>query len=381
MVENKVKVYFPGLNALRFFAAFLVFASHVELLKFRNGFNSYYYTQTFQELGGSAVTFFFVLSGFLITYLLFVERDVSGKISVGQFYLRRVLRIWPLYYAVVLAGFFLIPYIPSLQSSISGELFTDFYNKLLLFLLLMPNISFILFPHTPYISPAWSIGVEEQFYLAWPWILKQSGRPLYLFIVLIAAIYLIKIGLTLLIEIPNSMKIQETSQTILSIMYFSRFECMIIGAICAYLLHRKKIQILKLLYTKYVQIICYVTICIFLITGLKIPVINHIVYSILYGVIILNISTNPDSIFQLENKVLNYLGKISFGLYMYHELSIRISINLIKKFPMNFLGVLPEVILYVFSLIFTISIASMSYFFLEKPFLRLKTRFSKISSK
>ena len=140
MIENKVKVYFPGLNALRFFAAFLVFASHVELLKSRNEFENYYYTPTFLELGGSAVTFFFVLSGFLITYLLIIEKDLTGKISSSQFYVRRILRIWPLYYTVVLACFFLFPYILYVQNSISGELHIDFYSKLILFMLIMPNM-------------------------------------------------------------------------------------------------------------------------------------------------------------------------------------------------------------------------------------------------
>ncbi|MEJ7779643.1 MAG: acyltransferase [Daejeonella sp.] len=379
MVE-KVKVYFPGLNALRFFAAFLVFASHVELLKSRNGFQSYYYTKTFLELGGSAVTFFFVLSGFLITYLLFIEKDISGKISLRQFYVRRILRIWPLYYTVVLAGFFLIPYIPYLHNSISAGLYVDFYPKLLLFLLIMPNISYVLFPHTPYISPAWSIGVEEQFYLVWPWLLARTKRPLRLFIMLIAGIYLVKAGLTVLGRIPH-VKTQEISQTILSIMYFARFECMIMGSIFAYVLHRKKNEILRLLFHKYVQIVCYTTIIAFLATGFKIPVLNHIIYSILFGIIILNISANPDSIFKLENKALNYLGQISFGLYMYHELAIGISITFLKDLSLNFDYAAPNVILYIFALLVTIGVASLSYYFLEKPFLKLKARFSKISSK
>ena len=92
MIENKVKVYFPGLNGLQFFAAFLVVASHVELLKSRNGFENDYYTRTFLELCGSAVTFFFVLSGFLITYLLIIEKNLTGKISLSQFYLRRIFK-------------------------------------------------------------------------------------------------------------------------------------------------------------------------------------------------------------------------------------------------------------------------------------------------
>ena len=379
MVENKVKVYFPGLNALRFFAAFLVLASHVELLKSRHGFENYYYTQTFLELGGSAVTFFFVLSGFLITYLLFTEKDLTGKISLGQFYLRRILRIWPLYYTVVLAGFFIIPHIPYLQNPISGELFVDFYPKLLLFMLLMPNVSYVLFSGTPYISPAWSIGVEEQFYLAWPWLLSHTKKPLRLFLMLISGIYILKIGLTILQKISDG-KTHEITQALLDIMYFTRFECMIIGSICAYILHRKKDQLLRILFNKYLQIFSYLTIIIFLATGLKIPAFNHIIYSILFGIIILNVSVNPHSVLKLENKVLNYLGQISFGLYMYHELVIGLSIRFLKNLSLNFNKIGPNFILYSFALLLTIGVASLSYYFLEKPFLKLKTRFSRIST-
>lgn len=379
MSENKVKVYFPGLNALRFFAAFLVLASHLELLKSRNGFESYYYTQTFLVLGGTAVTFFFVLSGFLITYLLFVEKEFTGKISLRQFYLRRILRIWPLYYTVVLAGFFIFPHIPYLQNSISGELYVDFYPKLILFMLLLPNVSYILFPHTPYISPAWSIGVEEQFYIAWPWLLSRTEKPLRLFIALISGIFIIKIGLTVFQKISDS-KTHEIIQNILDIMYFTRFECMIIGSICAYMLHRKKDQILRILFNNYLQWFCYVTIIIFLITGFNIPAFSHIIYSTLFGIIILNIAANPDSVFKLENKVLNYLGQISFGLYMYHELAIGLSIRFLKDLSFNFNNNGPNFLLYAFAILLTIGVASLSYYFLERPFLKLKTRFSKIST-
>lgn len=379
MIEKKVKVYFPGLNALRFLAAFLVFASHVELLKSRSGFENYYYTPTVYALGGSAVTFFFVLSGFLITYLLFIEKDVSGRISLRQFYLRRILRIWPLYYTVVLAGFFIFPHIPYLQDSISGELYDDFYLKLLLFLFLFPNVSYVLFPHTPYISPAWSIGVEEQFYLAWPWLLSRTKKPLRLFIILLFGIYLIKVILTLIQLISNS-QTDEIAQKILYIMYFTRFECMIIGAIFAYILHRKKARLLKILFNKYLQIFAYIAIIALLGTGFQIPALNQIIYSSLFGIIILNLSANPATVFKLENKILNYLGQISFGLYMYHELAIGISIRVLKDLSFNFNYSGPNLLLYAFALLVTIGVASLSYFLLEKPFLRLKTRFSKIST-
>ncbi|MES2875220.1 MAG: acyltransferase [Bacteroidota bacterium] len=379
MGENKVKVYFPGLNALRFFAAFLVLASHVELLKSRHGFENYYNTNTFTEIGGSAVTFFFVLSGFLITYLLFIEKDVSGKISLGNFYLRRILRIWPLYYTVVLAGFFLIPHIPYLQNTISGELNVDFYPKLLLFMLFMPNVSFVLFSGTPYISPAWSIGVEEQFYLAWPWLLSRTEKPLRLFFLLITGIYFTKTILTILNTVSDK-RTQVIAQDLLHILYFTRFECMIIGSICAYILYRKKDLLLKILFNKNLQLFCYITTITFLATGFKIPVLNHIIYSVLFGIIILNVSVNPDSILKLENKMLNYLGQISFGLYMYHELVIGFSIRFLKELSLDFNNTVPNIILYSFALLLTIGVASLSYYLLEKPFLNLKKRFSRIST-
>jgi peptidoglycan/LPS O-acetylase OafA/YrhL len=80
------KVYFPNLNGLRFFAAFSVMLYHF----FGEGLINGHY----------GVVLFFVLSGFLITYLLFEEKEKFGKIEIKKFYFRRILRIWPLYYLV-----------------------------------------------------------------------------------------------------------------------------------------------------------------------------------------------------------------------------------------------------------------------------------------
>jgi peptidoglycan/LPS O-acetylase OafA/YrhL len=381
MPDEKAKVYFPALNALRFFAALLVFTCHVELMKGRNGINNYYNIKTFQTLGGSSVTFFFVLSGFLITYLLFAEKSSSGTISVSKFYLRRILRIWPLYYTVVMAGLFLIPHISFLHISISEHLRTDFNYKLFLFIFFMPNVSYVLFPHTPYISPCWSIGVEEQFYLVWPLLFKNTKNHLRLFVILIPIIYGIKLILTFAIKYSSHIKARDAFENILQIMYFTRFECMILGGICAYILYHERTAVLAVIYNFYTQVICYALIIFFLITGFSVPVIQHIIYSILFGIMILNVATNPRSLLHLENQLLNYLGQISFGLYMYHELAIGITVKILKAFPFNFNGGLFSIVLYLAALLVTIGIAASSYRFLEKPFLKLKTRFSKLTDK
>src|ERR1700741_1011871 len=106
--QLKDKVYFPGLNGLRFIAVAVVIISHVfqlcKLLKIEttNKALSAYFPGKF------GVILFFVLSGFLITYLLLKEEEVTGRISIRDFYKRRILRIWPLYFLIVIICFFIL---------------------------------------------------------------------------------------------------------------------------------------------------------------------------------------------------------------------------------------------------------------------------------
>lgn len=115
------KVHFPGLNGLRFIAALSVIIGHVELIKLDYGIYNFkntipFYTNTAGHLG---VVLFFVLSGFLITYLLLVEKDKYGKVAVKKFYIRRVLRIWPLYFLILVIVFLLFPLISNDPASLA----------------------------------------------------------------------------------------------------------------------------------------------------------------------------------------------------------------------------------------------------------------------
>ena len=92
--KDRTKVYFPGLHGLRFFAALMVVFSHVELMKDYHGYpNLYAANLAVYESGRMGVTLFFVLSGFLISYLLLTEKKVARTIAVKKFYQRRILRI------------------------------------------------------------------------------------------------------------------------------------------------------------------------------------------------------------------------------------------------------------------------------------------------
>ena len=108
-MENRI--YFRNLGALRFIAAVSVIFHHVEQYKFWAKIPNVWGNTTVDALGSKAVSFFFVLSGFLITYLLMEEQKKTGAISVKNFYIRRILRIWPVYYIVVIVCLFVLPFV------------------------------------------------------------------------------------------------------------------------------------------------------------------------------------------------------------------------------------------------------------------------------
>ena len=100
--------HFKGLNSLRFFAALLVLMHHTETIRKKNGLENLEWLGLFRN-GVNAVTFFFVLSGFLITYLLLKENDKTHTVNIGTFYIKRMLRIWPLYFLIFFIGTLLLP--------------------------------------------------------------------------------------------------------------------------------------------------------------------------------------------------------------------------------------------------------------------------------
>lgn len=112
-----------------------------------------------------------------------------------------------------------------------------------------------------------------------------------------------------------------------------------------------------------------------MIKGVYIPKIHYEFYGLLFGIIILNFAANDKIKLSLENKVFNYLGSISYGLYMYHPIGIMLSIYVAVSinYTTNWI-ILP------LSLLFTIGLASISYKYFESFFLKFKTRFSKIIS-
>lgn len=378
--KQEKSVYLPGLNALRFFAAFLVIVTHVELLKGQLGFsNSWGILERF-NLGGLGVYFFFVLSGFLITYLLIDEREKTGTVNVKAFYVRRLLRIWPLYYLITFLSFFVFPNIDFIHVTWLQRFFAENYEaNLILFLIMLPNVAFSIFPAVPHAGHLWSIGVEEQFYLIWPVLFKKTKNLGWLLAKILIGVLGIKAAFVLLMS-SGVIGQTESMLALKRFLAMSKFECMAIGAIGAYWVHIKNDKILKLIYNKSV----------FLGAILSLPIMNyfspeevndvvHLPYSVMFIIIIMNISMKGAGLKLLENKLFNFLGKISYGLYMYHMIMVVLVIKTVTYFQPE-LTLMVNFEIYVGAVFVTIFVAWLSYEYFEKPFLKLKQKFTIVKS-
>ncbi|NVJ48567.1 MAG: acyltransferase [Cytophagia bacterium] len=367
------KIYFPNLNGLRFIAAFLVIIHHMVQFKSINGIQtSWDKISSIDMIGKLGVVLFFVLSGFLITYLLLIEEKRFKKISIKQFYIRRALRIWPLYFFLLLLAFFVLPNIDVFRVADYGTdvLHTNLVWRLLLCLIFLPGISFYLFGLVPYASHTWSIGSEEQYYLIWPVLLKYFKTHRML---LITSIIIFYVGIRFLLASPYANLIPF--HTIVGA-YWQSFpiSCMAIGGLYS-ILYFQKNPVLKYLVRNDIFYISTTLACILMIIGVYIPFFQYEFYSALFGLIILNFSVNDKIRITLENRVLNYLGKISYGLYMYHPIAISLAISIGLMLGLN-----TNWFFYPVSMSITIVMAGLSYEYFESFFLKYKTRYSKVLS-
>lgn len=379
---SNVRVYFPNLNSIRFVAALAVMIHHIELTKYWFGqpniYTSSFVGGVFGQLG---IILFFVLSGFLITYLLLAEQQATETISIKNFYIRRILRIWPLYYFIVILGLFILPHIKAMAvPGYTEQIHDHFLSKTLMFLSFIPDVAYAMYKHVPYAEQAWSVGVEEQFYVIWPLLIAlvvHQKKTLNMLIGVIGFYTAIKIiSIVMNSEYESNIAINEFFQ------FWQNFsiDCMAIGGIGAYLLFYKKEKVLKVLYNKYLQIALYIIVFVITIKGLDIPYFTYQLYSLIFVVLILNLASNPKSVLNLEYKPLNYLGKISYGLYMYHNIVLAACLKFLLYEGITLNSIWGNVLYYAVAITVTVIIASLSYEYFEKWFITTKVKYSKIMS-
>ena len=382
MENNTEKIYFPGLNGLRFVAASAVIVTHIELLKQQVGLTSLLYEKNnpfFFNAGGLGVYFFFVLSGFLITYLLMSEKKKDGKISIWNFYMRRIFRIWPVYYFLIILAFFVFPHFDILKLDYFDKFLPEYFGvKLLFYLLLLPNLALAMFYSVPHAGQAWSIGVEEQFYILWPWIVRKSKNVLRTIIYLGIGIVIFK---TAVLFICNFFPDHAWLQTFKAFVAMTKIECMAIGGFgaCVSFGNYKKWK--EIIFKPIVQLISYAMLPILIF--LTPPVLQdgeHLIYSFCFLVIIMNVALNSKSFLKLENKIFNLLGNISYGMYMFHMFIVVLVLRSVPFFIDVNNIFLVNVAYYGLSFGLTIGFCILSYYFYEKPFIKLKKKFTSIVS-
>lgn len=372
------KVYFPHLDGLRFLAFFVVLVSHLSIF---TGFTAQYYNpirKLFLTHGDLGVTFFFTLSGFLITYLLLQERDSKGDVSLKHFYIRRGLRIWPVYLVVILGGFFIFPYLIDTPLALSLE---APLSRLPAYIFFFGNVDLIYMGYASVIiGVLWSLAVEEQFYLIWPFVFKKIKTSIIPWVLgsVIVASFVYRF-------------IHWENYEIIRYMTFSVFSDLAIGCLLAYLVFFKKgfVEFFERL-PRWVILINYILVLFypvlrgvlsFLISGWvyhTMYALESVIFCILFSGIILEQCFNKNSFFKLGNsKALTYLGKISYGLYAYHMVAMTLVLWAGVVFfglPLEYSSVPALLVISVVTAICSGIFAHISYVYMEKPILRLKEK-------
>ncbi len=358
--------YFSGLDTLRGWAATAVVVHHLDCAMTLFGMRDY---APFKRLmgwecdyGTTAVSFFFVLSGFLITYLLLVEKQRTGDVSIRGFYWRRILRIWPAYYFVVLTAFFVVPRVWFLQSPESAHLHELFGFKLAVFLLLMPNLSTVyqywIYPIVAGAGQLWTIGVEEQFYALWPWAAKKIKNPYGLAFGALGMIW----GLTRLLHlVPTIFGPSLWSSAAVSFCWgFLRSELPVGAVFAVFYLQKPRF---------YPWLTHPLTVLLALLATF-----NHfwrvvdwessMALYVAFAVLILRVVEKPPLC--LRFRVFEYLGKTSYGVYMLHYFVVYAAVNLLKGADLKWI--------YAAAVAGTYLAAIGFYEWVEKPILRHKNR-------
>jgi peptidoglycan/LPS O-acetylase OafA/YrhL len=367
---EKARVYFSNLNGVRALAALMVVISHIELHKADFHVTRIPYI-TILYFGKTGVTIFFALSGFLITYLLMEEKRNFSAVNFKAFYIRRMLRIWPLYFLLVIIGFFIYP---------GGGASTGLW----LSVFFMPNLAFCLQLLPEIFNPIWSIGTEEQFYIFHPHFfrIKKPKNILYAFLIFIVFIWVLQL------TINNLNHTNPIWQLFSQFFYYARFDNMMIGAVVAVLFHNTKYPTFKfrlqplfdLMFKQYIQVILSAIFLgyVYLYLIHDIPH-GDVPLAIISSLLIVNLCQAETSIYTINSKILNYIGQISYGIYLLHKYPLFLTLYLVHNYIPAMNMVMQNIIIYAATIFCTIGLASLSYFGYEKPFLTIKKRFQKIT--
>jgi peptidoglycan/LPS O-acetylase OafA/YrhL len=364
---------FPGLDTLRFFAASFVVLDHIPLTQGAVGLPNPSWGAFFFR-GAPAVKLFFTLSGFLITYLLMAELDAKATVDVRRFYLRRVCRIWPLYFLVV--GFGLVFYRLVLPwAGIHYRIDYDWRLAAVLYLAFLPNLMNSLYSVGGILNPLWSIGIEEQFYLTWAPLVRRFRRhlPRLFTAVLVVSFALFLAAAAGLFGHGIWKKFVDQLE----------FHYMAAGGLAAWAWRRHPDRLLGALpfRSRAVQAVLLLLLVEYYFVG-RIPwheTGEELLQLVLYPWLLLNVAVNPRSLIHIGSGRFSAwperLGGISYGIYMLH-MPVVYAVSQLFRATHWWQGrpVIYTLVFYLLVCAGTVIVAAASFRWFETPFLRLKDR-------
>ena len=372
MRASTARFYHPELDMLRFFAFLMVFLHHA--LPHDPTFWTRFGLQLFLArvlagigaTGAFGVSLFFVLSSYLITELLLREKNLMGTLDLRSFYIRRILRIWPLYFAFLALAI-------ALQWIVPGQHVT--WRAGLWFSLLAGNW-FIVFHGFPssVIFPLWSVSIEEQFYITWPAVVRkvsETGMLIFAGLLLVmATVSRIYLGMHHALEgdvwCNTFVQLDSIAAGILiavllkgnipRLSWLSRI-AMTLGGVTALALGGVYFAIKNDPLTTVRIVLGYPSVAV--------------------GGVLLLLAALRARVGG-GHRVLIYLGRISYGLYVFHVLGLLVSDHIVHDQTASLSRYSLRVGV---ALAATVAMAAVSYRWLESPFLSLKQRFTHVLSR
>jgi peptidoglycan/LPS O-acetylase OafA/YrhL len=340
--------HIKGFDTLRAFSIVLVLLSHAGLHKYLPE-NDFFQIRVWGLISGTTgVYVFFALSGFLITRLLLKEKQNSGKIAFLKFYMRRFIRLLPpllLFYSIIAV----LMYFDQLKVDGIGFLYSFFYLY-----------NFVPMNHYwPELVHTWTLALEEQYYLIWPFIISSFSNKKTIRII---SVILILCGMATFLW----SKFEFTSNFKSERWFLPAVAPILIGSLFAVIISKTDKYQLKY-HLNYKLLLIAILLFLFPIYSPKFMfklsyLFQSVGISMLLTWILYNQETKLTNL--LNNKGLSYIGKISYGIYVYQGLFLRSGPGgelWIQQMPQN--------------IILTLAVAILSFEFLEKPVLKLKNRF------
>jgi peptidoglycan/LPS O-acetylase OafA/YrhL len=310
--------------------------------------------------GQHGVTLFFVLSGFLITGGLLDSRSKADH-YYRDFYVRRLLRIVPVYLAMLLV-------LMVSRSITVGYLFIA--------LLFLANFSSP-FPHERGYGPLWSLSVEEQFYLVWPWIVRRlTTRRFMIFCTCI--LFVSPLLRLLVLAVPTRLHDIHTKTPLIS-------DTFAMGAVLAVLMRDRLWTIARLRHLAMGLVAMGVVVAFLFALGSTvassaryIPAVELSMYTLLFGGLVLWSVLDDRLARTRTGRAMAFLGEISYGLYLVHQFVVDVYDRLVDGTRLA--DVRGSMVMLVLRLLVcsgvSIGLAAISRFTFEQRFLDLKDRFA-----